>query len=139
MSYRQSLILLQCTRIGKTHSHPIDLIIDSEYGKTLDCYEHTSFNADNFEKVPLDIVELEGELLEIDAIKCDHQCNCSSIIEELTKHLQKFQIYLNNNSLDYLKDIAWPSKDLKLRCTLDTPSGNINFLSPTSYKPKRYK
>ena len=139
MENTQSVVLLQCTRIGRNHSYPIDLIIDSEYGKTLDCYEHTSSNPNDFNKVPFDITDLEGELLEIDAIKCDHQCDCTSIIEQLTKHLQKFQIYLNNNSLEYLKDIAWPSKELKLRCTLDSLSGDINFLSPTSYKPKRYK
>lgn len=135
----QSSILLQCTRLGKEHSYPVDIIVDDSYSKTIMCFEHTSFESSAFERVPLDINTLEGELFEIDAIKCDHQTDPESIINTLKAHLKKFHIDIPQSSLDYLKNITWPTKDIRLRCTVDTANECLNFLSPTSFEPKLYK
>ena len=114
MTSNCSNVLLQCTRVGKQHSYPIDLIIDSHYCKTLEAYEHTASSPFDFNKIPLDIESLEGELLEIDSIKCDHQIDSKSVLSSLTKHLKSLQINVNAHSLESLRNISWPGNDFKL-------------------------
>ena len=131
-----SNILLQCTRLGKAHSYPVDLIIDTTYTKTLYVYEHTSYDHFNQNRTPLDIDSVKGELFEIDAIKCDPNINTQSLVDSFKEHLNKFHIELSKNSLNYLKDITWPSDTTRIRCAIDNTDHHLRFYSPTSFEPK---
>ena len=125
-------ILFQCTRLNKSHSYPIDLIVDQSLSHIIASYEHTSFDERNIERREISKQELAGELLEIDAIRCDPQSSPQKIIQQIKAQLESFQIHFHHQSLDYLHNIAWPSQDFQLRCAYSKSHDALSFFSPKS-------
>lgn len=132
-------LLFQCSRLDGKPSYPIELIVHKNLTCVLNSYEHLSLNEGDFNRREISPDELDGQLLEIDAIKCDPHTSAQKIMERIKSHLENFQIHFQDQSLDYIQSVTWPQKEVSLRCSYSKETQLLSFFSPSNQKFKLIK